>query len=152
KRQVPAQDQRDLEDDQQKARRVSDAARTEGEPRDDQLDEVVEQDAEPRKPPGGEMQGPAQGIRDRLGLVVIVETGEVAPAGIAPELDQSRPQHDPEGEPAEEPEDRQRGRTPGERTRVQERAEEDGEKAGLEKLDLPAVAVPVLSDPDERHV
>ena len=33
-----------------------------------------------------------------------------------------------------------------------ERAEEDRQEAGLEQLDLPAEAVPVLSDVDERHV
>ena len=48
--------------------------------------------------------------------------------------------------------DRHRRRASGKRAQIQQRAEEDREKSGFEKLDLPAVSIPVLPDVDERHV
>jgi hypothetical protein len=60
-------------------------------------------------PPRQEMKPPAERVRDRLGLEVIEERREVAPAGVAPDLDQAGPEHDPEDEPPEEPDDGDRG-------------------------------------------
>ena len=40
----------------------------------------------------------------------------------------------------------------GKRARRRERAQEDREEAGLDQLDLPAVAVPELADLDDREL
>src|SRR5207245_8942292 len=145
-RQVAAEDEEELKGEQERAGRVSEAARAEDEPGGDELAQVVQEDADLVEPAGQEVERATEGIRERLGLVVIVEAREVAPAGVAAQLDEPGPEHDAEDEPAEQPHDRRRHRTAGKGPRVEERAEEDGEKAGPEEPDTPAVLVPV---PDE---
>ncbi len=128
------------------------APRTGEEPRRDQLARVVEENAAGVHPARHEMERPAERIGDRLGLVVVDETREVAPARVAAQLDESGAEHDAKDQPAEQPDHGERRWPPREGTSVDERAEEDREKAGLDELDLPAVAVPVLSDVDEREI
>src|SRR5437899_12169775 len=77
---------------------------------------------------------PAQRVRHRLGLVVVVEAGEIAPAGVAAHLDEARAELEPEHEPAREVDERERGGGPG-------RAEEDREEPRLEEERFPAEAV-----------
>src|SRR5207248_7963119 len=91
-------------------------------------------------------------IWDRLRLVVIDEARQVPPAGVSANLDEPRAEHDPEDEPSEQPDDSRRWRQTRERARIEERAEEDREEAGLQELDLPAVAMPVLPDVHEGEV
>jgi hypothetical protein len=113
---------------------------------------VVEEDAELLEPVRPEVQPPADRVRKRLRLVVVVEAGQVAPAPVAAQLDEPRPEHDAHDQPAEQPDDCRRRREPRERARVHQRTEEHGQEPGLEELDLPAVAVPVLPDVHEGHV
>ena len=93
-----------------------------------------------------------QRVGDRLGLEVIVEAGQVAPAGISAQLDEARAPHDPHRQPAEQPDHDDRRRPPRERSRVDERHQEDAEKAGLDQLDLPAEAVEGLADVHDRDL
>ena len=99
-----------------------------------------------------EVEPAAQRPGDGLRLEVVVEGGEITPAGVAAQLDQARAEHDAEDQPAEQPEDRRRRWPSRERARVEQRDEEDREDARLEQLDLPAVSVPVLADLDEGQV
>src|SRR5207247_4161238 len=84
--------------------------------------------------------------------VVVVQAREVAPAGIAAKLDETRAEHDAEDQPAQEPHDGRRRRPAREGARIEKRAEEDREEPRLQKLDLPAVGVPVLSDMNEGEI
>src|SRR6266516_3791021 len=83
------------------------------------------------KPMRRKMQIATDWARDWLRLVVIIKTGEIAPAWIAAQLNQTGANHDPKPQPAKEP---------------------DGQESSLEELDLPAVAVPDLADMNDRHV
>src|SRR5437867_7166618 len=113
---------------------------------------MVEYHAPLVEPARHEVQVAAERVGDRLRLIVIEQTREVAPARIPPELDERGADHDPEDEPSEEPENLGRRRAAREGPCVEQRAEEDRQEAGLEELDLPAVTVPILTDMDERHV
>src|SRR5436309_265644 len=93
-----------------------------------------------------EMEPPAHRIRNRLRLVVIIEAGQVAPAGVTSDFDQPRPEHDPKRQPAEQPDDQFRRRLARKRTSVNQRAKKNGQKTSLQKLDLPAIGIPVLTD------
>src|SRR5712691_1846099 len=99
-----------------------------------------------------EMQITADRIRDRLGFVVIIKTGEIAPARIAAEFDEAGADHDAKSEPAEEPDDEKRRAAFGEWPAIEQRTEKDGQETGLEELNFPTVAVPNLADVNDRHV
>ena len=86
---------------------------------------------------------PAERIRHRLRLVVVVETREVAPAAIAAHLDQPRAELHAEEQPAKQ-DDEGEGRS-GARV-----AEEDREEAGLAQQRFPAERVERLTDVDDR--
>ena len=91
------------------------------------------------------VEEPARRARERLGLVVVLEAGEVAPAAVAAQLDQARAELDAEQQPDEQPQDRcGRGDVRG--------SEERHEEPGLEQQRLPAEAVPDLADVDDRQV
>ena len=98
------------------------------------------------------MKPAAQPVGDRLGLEVIVERSQIAPALVAPDLDHPGAEHDPENERAKKPDDDERRRATRERPAIEERTKKNGEEAGFEELHFPAVAVPILADVDERHV
>ena len=100
----------------------------------------------------GEIQKTTQRIGQRLGLVMIVKAGQVAPAGVAAQFDKSRAEHDPKPEPAIKPEDKNRRRTPRKRAGIEQGTKEDGKEAGLQDLDFPAIAVPDLANMDIGHV
>src|SRR5215470_16672160 len=76
--------------------------------RRDQLSEIIVENSELMRPARKKVQQPAERVWNRLGLVVIVEASQIAPARIAAKFDQSRSQHDPENQPAKQPEDRDR--------------------------------------------
>src|SRR3989442_15049067 len=126
-----------MEGEEARAGEVARRARAEGEPRRDELAQVVEEYARLVEPARHEVEPAAERVRDRLGLVVVVEAGEVAPARVAAQLDQPCAEHDAEDEPAQAPHDGRWRRQALERAPVEEGAEEDGEEAGLEELDLP---------------
>src|ERR1700750_2296820 len=99
-----------------------------------------------------EMQIPADWIRDRLRLIVIIKAGEIAPAGITTQLDQARANHDSKTEPAKKP-DHQNWRPAFRKgPPIKQRTKENGEKPGFEPLRLPAVAIPNLPDVNDGHV
>jgi hypothetical protein len=91
-------------------------------------------------------------VRDRLGLEVRVEAGQVGPARVAADLDEARAEHDPEREPPHQHDRRHGRRARGERARIPRVRERGGEQRGLEDLDLPAEAEPELAEPDVRAV
>src|SRR4029453_18874316 len=90
-------------------------------------------------------QGPAQGGGQGLGLVGVVQAGEVTPAVVAAQLDQPGPELDPEQQPAAQPQ-HQGGRD------LRGRPQEDGQEPGLQQQRLPAEAVERLADVDNRQV
>src|SRR5205085_7683681 len=99
-----------------------------------------------------EVQIATDRIRNGLSFVVIVETGDIAPAGVAPQLNQSRPDHDPKSEPAEKPENKQWGPAAWEWPAIEEWTEKNREEPGFEELNFPAITVPDLANMDDRHV
>src|SRR5438477_10365431 len=99
-----------------------------------------------------EMQIPANRTRDRLAFVVIIKTCEVAPAGIAAQLDQAGADHDAKTEPAEQPDHQQRRPAFRKRAGVEQRTKENGEESSLEQLCFPAIAIPNLADVNDGHV
>src|SRR5216117_1263632 len=126
--------------------------RSEDEPRGDQLIEMIPKRPQLVKPIRHEVKKPAQRIRDGLSLVVIIEAGKLAPAGVISNLDEACTQHDPENEPAEQPED-QNWRWPSrEWVSINQGTEEDRQKAGFEELDLPTVGVPILTNMDKGKI
>src|SRR5699024_2618889 len=88
-REVPAQHQPSLIDDRQNTRDRRDRLRGEVEKRYHEFDDVMNADARFVYPVGEFLEIPAQRIRHRLGFVVVEQTGEIAPARIPAELDQS---------------------------------------------------------------
>src|ERR1700735_2569231 len=83
---------------------------------------------------------------------MIVEGGGVAPDLVAAQFDQPCAKHDPADEPAEQNNNKKGWFASREGARVEERGEKDGEEPGLEQLDLPAIAIPLLADVTKRHI
>src|SRR6266702_6518935 len=79
-------------------------------------------------------------IRDRLRFIMIIKTGEVAPARVAPHFDEAGAEHDAKTEPAKKPDDEQRRPAFRKWTSIEQRAEKDRQEAGFEQLNFPAVA------------
>ena len=90
--------------------------------------------------------------RDRLCFVVIIKAGKIPPAWVAAEFDQARANHDAKAKPSKKPDNENRWPAPGKRPSIEQRTKKDRQKAGLEQLSLPAVAVPDLPDVHDRHV
>src|SRR5579863_8705677 len=84
-------------------------------------------------------------VRHWLGFIVVVQAGEIAPAGIAAKLDQSCAKHDAEEQPPEQPDGDCLGNETGP-------AQEDREKTGFEKNGFPAETVECLADVYERQI
>src|SRR3954463_6029719 len=91
------------------------------------------------------MEVPAERVGEGLRFVVIVETGEVAPAGIVAKFYESGTHLCAEEHPAKD--DDGNDRRPGVR-----RAEEDGEESGFEEHGFPAEAEEVLADVDDGEI
>ena len=152
-RQVAAQNDRALEEeDDPPAHRAHPPVRPHGQERRAQFRQVVEKDAGGQQAAGQEMEPAAERIGHRLGLEEVREDGKVAPAGVAPELDESRSQHDAEDQPQEQPDHHARRRAARKRPRVEQWTKEDGQEAGFQQLDLPAVGIPILPDVHDGHV
>src|SRR5215472_1418943 len=83
-------------------------SRPERQPRNNQFYEMVPCRFELEQPMRREMQITADRARDRLRLVVIIKAGEIAPAWVAPQLDQTGADHNAKPEPAKEPDDKNR--------------------------------------------
>ena len=95
---------------EQRARRVPPAAAGEREPGHDELDEVVEEDADRVRHVRRVVKGPRQRVGVRLGLEVVVEARQVAPARVVAQLDERRAEHHAEDQPAQKPDDDPRRR------------------------------------------
>ena len=142
---ISAQHEPRLRQHQHRAGERRHGLRCEQEERHHQLREEVAQDLDPMQGFGQVMKKPAERIGHRLGLVVVVEAGQVAPAAIAAQLDHPGAELDAEHEPAKQQDERPRGdRRPG--------AEEDGQEPGFEEERLPAERVKDLAHVDDRLV
>src|SRR6266550_4495158 len=108
--------------------------------------------AEFEKPVGREMQIATDRAGDWLRFVMIVKARQIAPAGVAAQLDQTGSDHDAKPEPAKKPENKDRRTASREWAPIDQWAEKDRQKPGLEQLNLPAVTVPDLANVDNRHV
>src|SRR5947208_10759491 len=104
------------------------------------------------KPVRREVQIATDRVGNRLRLVMIVKASQIAPAGVAANLNQSRADHDAKTEPAKKPENEDRGAAPWKRPCVEQRAKKDRQKPGLQQFNLPAIAIPDLADVHDRHV
>ena len=89
-----------------------------------------------------EVQRAAERVRDRLGLVVVDEAREIAPARVAAQLDQARAEHDAEDQPAQQPDDARGGGRRGNGRGSSSGQRKIARKPVSSELDLPAVAVP----------
>jgi len=92
------------------------------------------------------------GTRNRLGFVVIVKAGKIAPAWVAAEFDQARANHDAKSKPSKKPDNENWRSALGKRAPIEQRAKKDRQEAGLEQLNLPAITVPDLPNVHDRHV
>src|SRR5438132_13910995 len=89
-----------------------------------------------------EMQIPANRTRNRLGFIVIVKTGQIAPAWIAAQLDKAGTNHDAKTEPAKKPDHQERRAACRKRATIQQRTKKDRQERGHEQLRPPALARP----------
>ena len=97
-------------------------------------------------PPGGhQVSQAAEGTGHRLGLMVVVHGGEIAPGGVSAHLDHPGAEFDADDEPAQQ-QDHQQAR------RDLVGAEEADEEPGLEQQRFPAEAVEALPDRRDREV
>src|SRR5262249_50305565 len=95
-----------------------------------------------------EMQPPAQRIRYGLSFVVVIKAGEIAPARIPAQFDQTGAEHDAKNQPAVQPNHGTGWRLLWKRPAIDQGTEENGQKAGFQQLNLPTITVPVLSHMD----
>src|SRR5262249_17794095 len=145
-RKIAAQNQNDLETYEQGAGDVPRQSRIESKPGHDEFNYMVPERAELVEPVRPEIEPPAQRVGNRLSLVMIVKASKVAPASVASKFDEPGADHDAKNEPAKEPDHKARWRAFGEGPSIEQWAEEDGQEPGLQKLNLPSVAIPVLAD------
>ena len=142
---IPAQHQPALGDDDDDAGEIRNRlgkGETDGR---DQLREVVAQYLDVMEAPRQVVEEPAERIGHRLGLVMVVEAGEVPPARIAAELDQAGAELHPEEQPAEHPDHDQRRSHPG-------RPQEDPQKTSLQQQRFPAEGIEGLPDIGDRQI
>ena len=92
--------------------------------------------------------------RQALGLIVVLERGQVPPGGVAAaELGQRRSDHEAEQQPAQRRQRQARGRRVAPRARAcAPGRQEDGEEAGFEQQPVPLEPEEVLADDVEREV
>src|SRR5258707_15887677 len=100
---IAADDEKNLERDQEHAGNVPRRSRAERKPRHDELDEVIPNHFKFVEPKRGKMQISTDRVWDGLGFIVIVETRQIAPTGVAAQFDQACAKHDAETEPPKKP-------------------------------------------------
>src|SRR5205807_6665045 len=104
------------------------------------------------KPLRRKMEIAADRIRDRLNFVVIKHAGQIAPAFVTAQFDQTGADHDAKAEPAKKPEHQNWWPTFWKRSPIDQRAEKNRQEAGFEQLNFPTVTVPNLADVNNRHI
>src|SRR5205085_12622928 len=98
---VAAQHQPELRDGHDEAGDRRDRLRKEEQDRHGQLREVASQYLDAVQRLGEMVEVPRERVRHRLRLVVVVEAGQIAPAGIAAQLDEPGAELEAEEQPAE---------------------------------------------------
>src|SRR6516164_7050121 len=136
-RKVAADDEEDLKRNEQHARDVSCHSRTKREPWHDQFNEMVPCRLGFQQPTRRKMQIPADRVRDRLCLVMIVETSEIAPARVAAQFDQACADHDAKSDPPKKPDNQDRRPALWKRPTIEQRTKKDGQETGFEQLNFP---------------
>src|SRR5262245_61543328 len=106
---------------------------------------MIEGDASTMQARWQPMKVPAERIRDWLRHEVIIQAGEIAPAGVAPELDQTCAEHVAEQHPSPDIEEEHARR--GSR-----RPQENGKESRFKQQRFPSETIEDLSDIDERQV
>ena len=100
---LPLDDQHELKHDRDQAGDPGERLRQEVAERHDQFDEVIERDAAVQDRPRQPVKVPAERVRHRLRLEVVVEARQIAPARIAAQLDQPGAEHQAEQRPPVDP-------------------------------------------------
>src|SRR6476660_6746086 len=126
--------------------------RPERKPGNDQFNKMIPSRPELVKPMRRKVQIPADWTGDRLGFVVIIKAGKIAPARIAAQLDQPCSNHDAKTKPAKKPDYEERWPAFREWPTIEQWTKENREKAGLEQLCFPSVAIPNLPDVNDGHI
>src|SRR6266576_6366384 len=98
------------------------------------------------------MQISTDWVRDWLRFIMIVETRQIAPAGVAPQFDQAGAKHDAKTEPPEKPDHQDRRPGLGKGPAIEQWTKKDRQESRLEQLNFPSVAVPNLADVNNLHV
>ena len=142
---VAGQDEPDLVDDDNEAADARHRLRREQAERHHQLGDVIAQHFQPVDRLRQMVEVPAQRVGHGLGLVVVVQARQIAPAGVVADLDQSGSELDAEQQPAQQPQHRRWRCCAG-------WAEEDRHEAGFEQQRLPAEGVERLADVDDRQI
>src|SRR4029450_57050 len=93
-REVAADDEKNLKRNQQNTCNMPHVSWTKRKPRHDQFDKMVPSRPEFLEPERRKVKIATNGTRDRLGFVMIVKAGKIAPAWVAAEFDQARANHD----------------------------------------------------------
>src|SRR5579885_1079927 len=140
---IAAQDESELECDRDEAGCGADWLRSEIGEGNYELDEMIEENSCAVNPGRQPVEVPAQWIWNRLRFEIVIQAGELAPAGISAQLDESRPEHNAEQHPAPYP--TKHGARGGGAA-----ARKNGEQAGLEQDGFPTESVKRLADVDER--
>src|SRR6266516_7263949 len=104
------------------------------------------------EPKRGKMQISTDRIWDGLRFVMVVKTGQIAPAGVAPQFDQAGAKHDAKTEPPKKPDHQDRRPGLGKGPAIEQWTKKDRQESRLEQLNFPSVAVPNLADVNDRHV
>src|SRR5689334_10796682 len=98
------------------------------------------------------MQVAADRVRERLRFVMVIKTCEIAPTLVAPQFDQAGAKHDAKPQPAKKPDYQDWRPGLGEWSAIEQWTKENRQESRLEQLNFPAVAVPNLTDVNDRHV
>ena len=92
------------------------------------------------------MQISTDRVRDGLRFVMVIETCEIAPAGVAAQFDQAGPKHDAKTEPPKKPDNQDRRPGLGKGPAIEQWTKKNRQESRLEQLDFPAVTIPSLAD------
>ena len=142
---IAADDQDELMEDDERTGNGGDGLRSEEREGNDDLDEVAGQRGEAVHRRREAVEVPAQRVRKGLGFIVVVETGEIAPAGVVTQLDEAGANFGSEEHPAQDQDRDDGGLDPS-------RSKEGGEETGFQEHGLPAESEEALADVDDGEI